>query len=105
MFFFIRKLAALDSAQRISDQIREILTGIDNANKKLSTVSFLNGTKLSLTASTGTITLAHGLGRVPAGWIITRSTAALPDIYETARTSTTITFSKATAALIDLWIY
>jgi hypothetical protein len=53
----------------------------------------------------GANTINHTLGRVPAGYIVTRTQTAVPGIYDTAMDATTITLQSDAIATIDLWVF
>jgi hypothetical protein len=56
--------------------------------------------------TSGTLkSVAHGLGKLPSGWIVTRSGGSSASLYEVSRTTTHLNLMPGNTGTVDIWIY
>lgn len=64
------------------------------------------GRLLTVVVSASPVSVAHGLGAVPAGWLVLRSQGAAPvSVTETASDARTLTLLASGAATLTLWVW
>lgn len=85
----------LDKVQReVSSILNEVVTN-----------PFLKGRAVTITVGTSDTPYLHGLGYIPAGYIVTGMDADAR-VWESAeRTSTTLTLRASASVTVDLWVY
>jgi ABC-type amino acid transport system permease subunit len=68
-------------------------------------VPLLDGVALSVTfTGAGSSTVNHGLGRTPAGWIVTSINAA-QTVFEAAKDDKRLTLTASGAVTVALWVF
>lgn len=90
----------------IQDNVERITIAIDRRVQQLSSLSILNGELYSLEfTGAGTITIYHGLKRVPIGVIDTLPTPAAATIWVSAMDNKTVTIDSGAAVNLKVWVF
>lgn len=64
-------------------------------------VMYAPGTALSA----GNNTITHKLGRVPKGWIVTRSSGAAAQLYEVSKDDKVIVLNSTGTPTVEVWFF
>lgn len=73
-------------------------------NKQFINNPFLVGNVFTATITPSTVTINHGLGSVPLGWIVLDQDADA-NIWKTSSDDKTITFDSSATVTIKVWIF
>lgn len=82
--------------------------GGDRLIRKLLTIPFLDGVERSFSITSGGVkSIAHGLGRVPRGFIVIDAQNTFSNIYMSDKNHDTAEFSNSGSGVGELkvWIY
>ena len=100
--------------QAVQEPLREWLarmqSGAMTALRALASMPIVQGAHVrDVTIASGANQIAHQLGRMPRGWIVTRQSASLT-LYESAtqltqRDGTFLYLTAGAAGTVDLWVF
>lgn len=87
---------------------QQLANALDQTRREFNTQPFSSGLWIRdiVIAPTGTKQVQHNLGRVPSGYIITKSLGN-GGVFQTASSSSSITFGNPGVApvTIDVWVF
>lgn len=87
---------------------QQIANALDQVRREVNTQPFSSGLWIRgiTIAGASTTTVQHGLGRIPSGYIITKSLGT-GNVFQSSSTTTSITFANPAAgtATIDVWVF
>lgn len=95
---FVRVATGDEALERLQDNLERALERLSVLERGVT----LRDVELPPGA---TIEIRHPLGRLPAGWSITRARGGYPQAYETARTNQSITLQSANACTVDVEVW
>ena len=98
MLAFFRKIVSNN------DEVLKLQSNVENALAPVLRVALLDGVTISAALASGDNEIAHGLGRVPQGYIIIDVDAAAT-IYRVSLSDKFLTLNSTATANIKLWIY
>lgn len=96
-------LSLIQTGEMFVDRsLRNLVEQLD----KLVSCPILSGRQIdNVTTVVGTVTVNHGLDRVPQGYFVVEARTAAPSLFMTASDEKTITFTSGTAGTISLIVY
>lgn len=107
MSFFRLSRFLLPENRHLESQLEVFRKELEDAGRRLDAIPFLNGKLVEGLSfpSAANLTVYHGLGRVPRGWIIVRDQVQLCVLYEVSRDANTIVLHSNFAATLDVWFF
>ena len=90
----------------IQDNVERVTIAIDRRVQQLSSLSILNGELYSLEfTGAGTITIYHGLKRVPIGVIDTLPTPTAATVWVVSSDNKTVVIESSAAVDLKVWVF
>lgn len=90
----------------IQDNVERVTIAIDRRVQQLSSLSILNGELYSLEfTGAGTITIYHGLKRVPIGVIDTLPTPTAATVWVVSSDNKTVVIESGAAVDLKVWVF